>query len=357
MASVPTAHIGFAASHYDDAESSDDLQDAIIAPCGWSSAAKEDACAHCPLFKEIDESSHDINCHAKIAEKIWRDCQPCNGAFPTNLSNRKCLGCGNLQVTCWILHIRRAERCSDRLPAFIDQVLQQWVKEQQLEHPDHSDISSASPRFPRSPLHICALLGFLVLARVYLEMSYNPNALAQPGGQTALHMAAAGAQLPMIRLLLVWGANSEARTASTGRTALQIAAFRGHLEVCKFLIENGASLKAKDSQGKTALELAHAGGHGETAEFLLEAGVRRINLNVQGQTELKARAPTVTADSVSVKLAELSPSALNSPTGSAADWSNDSFSEGEYESGSSDGFESWEELQADSVHFPTDRAQ
>ena len=355
IASIPTAHISFAASHYEDTESSDDLQDAIVVPCGWSSAAKEDVCAQCPLFKEVDES--------KIAEMNWRDCQPCNGASPANLSNRKCPDCGHLQVTCWISHIRRAERCSDRLPALIDQVLKQWVKEQQLEHPDHSDIGSSSSRFPRSPLHICALLGFSVLARVYLEMSYNPNALAQPGGQTALHMAAAGAQLPMIRLLLAWNADLEAKTASTKRTPLQIAAFRGNLEACKLLIENGASLKAKDSQGKTAVELAHAGGHGETAEFLLKAEVGSINLNVQGQTEPKAATPLVTADSESVKLAGLSPSTLNSPTtthptafSSAADWSNDSFSEGEHESGSSDGFESWEELHADSVHFSTDHA-
>lgn len=364
MASIPTAHISFTASHYDDAESIDDLRDAIVTPCGWSSTAKEDACAQCPLFKEADESSHDINCHAKIAEINWRDCQPCNGTSPANLSNRKCPDCGHPQVTCWISHIRRAERCSDRLPALINQVLKQWVKEQQLEHPDHSDTSSSSSRFPRSPLHICALLGFLVLARVYLEMSYNPNALAQPGGQTALHMAAAGAQLPMIRLLLAWNADLEAQTASTKRTPLHIAAFRGNLEACKFFIESGASLKAKDSQGKTAVELAHAGGHGETAEFLLKAEVRSINLNVQGQTELKAPTPPVTADSESVKLAGLSPSALNSRTtthpttfSSAADWSTDSFSEGEHESGSSDGFESWEELHADSVHFSTDRAQ
>jgi hypothetical protein len=362
MASIPTAHIDFVASHYDDAESSDDLQDAIVAPCGWPSATDEDACARCPLFKGIDEPSHDIKCHAEVAEISWRDCHPCNGASPADLGNHKCLDCGHLQVTCWILHIRRAERCNDRLPASINQVLKQWVKEQQPEHPDHSEIGSSSPRFPRSPLHICALLGFLVLARVYLEMSYNPNVLAQPGGQTALHMAAAGAQLPMIGLLLAWDADLEAKTASTRRTALQIAASRGHLEVCKFFIENGANLKATDSQGKTAVELAHAGGHEETAEFLLKAEVRSINLNVQGQTELKAPTPPVTADSESVKLAI--PSALNSPTtthptafSSAADWSNDSFSEGEYESGSSDGFESWEELHADPVHFSTNRAQ
>jgi hypothetical protein len=359
MASMPTAHIDFAASHYDDAESSDDLRDAIVAPCGWSSATKEDACVRCPLFKRIDESSHDINCHAEIAETSWRDCQPCNEASPANLGNRKCPDCGHLQVTCWIWHIRRAERCNDRLPAFIDQVLKQWVKEQQLEHPDHSQMGSSSPRFPRSPLHICALLGFLVLARVYLEMSYNPNTLAQPGGQTALHMAAAGAQLPMIGLLLAWNADLEAKTASTRRTALQIAAFRGHLEVCKFFVENGASLGAKDSQGKTAVELAHAGGHGETAEFLLKAEMRSINLNVHGQTELKAPTPPVAADSESVKLAPSDSPTTTHPTAfsSAADWSNDSFSEGEYESGSSDGFESWEELHAESVHFSTDRAQ
>jgi hypothetical protein len=363
MVSMPTAHISFAASHYDDVESGDDLQDAIVAPCGLPSAAKEDACAHCPLFKEMDESSHSINCHAKTAEISWRDCQLCNRAFLAGLSNRECLDCGHLQVTCWILYIRKAESCSGMLPAFINQVLKQWVKEQQIEHPDHSDhsdISSASQRFPRSPLHICALFGFSVLARVYLEMSYNPNALAQPGGQTALHMAAAGAQLPMIRLLLAWNAGLEAKTASTGRTALQIAAFRGHLEVCKFFLENGANLKVKDSQGKTAVELAHAGGHGETAEFLLRAEVMSIDLNVQGQTELRAPTPPITAGSESVKLAVLSSSTLNGPTtthptvfSSAADWSNDSFSEGEYESASSDGFESWEELRVDS----TDRAR
>jgi hypothetical protein len=281
--------------------------------------------------------------------------------FPSDLANRKCPGCGSLQATCWILHVQRAERCSHTLPAFIDRVLQQWVKEQQLEHSDHYDISSATPRFPRSPLHVCALLGFFVLAKVYLEMSYNPNALAQPGGQTALHMAAAGGQLLVARLLLAWGADLDAKTASTGRTALQIAAFRGHLEVCKFLIENGASLKAKDSQGKTAVELAHAGGHGETAEFLLEAGVRSINLNAQGHTELKVPAPSLTTDSVPVKLAALSLSALNKPSAthlkvfsSAADWSNDSFSEGEYESGSSSSCESWEELHSDSVHSSTE---
>jgi hypothetical protein len=128
--------------------------------------------------------------------------------------------------------------------------------------------------------------------------------------------------------------------------------------VCKFLIENGASLKAKDSQGKTAVELAHAGGHGETADFLLKAGVRNINPNVQGQTELKTPTPPFVAHSGPVKLALLSPPALNRPTtthpeafSSAADWSNDSFSEGEYESGSSDSFESWEELHADSAPF------
>jgi hypothetical protein len=199
-------------------------------------------------------------------------------------------------------------------------------------------------------LHICALFGFLVLARVYLEMSYNPNALAQPGGQTALHMAAAGAQLPMVRLLLAWDADLEAKTASTRRTALQIAAFRGHLDVCKFLIENGASLRAKDSQGKTAVELARAGGHGETAEFLFKAGVKNVNPNVQPQTEPKTTTPPVAADSRPVKLALLSSPALNRPTTthpeafpSAAEWSNDSFSEGEYESGSSDSSESWED--------------
>ena len=199
---------------------------------------------------------------------------------------------------------------------------------------------------------------FRSLARVYLEMSYNPNALAQPGGQTALHMAAAGAQLPMVRLLLAWDADIEAKTASTRRTALQIAAFRGHLDVCKLLIENGASLKAKDSQGKTAVELAHAGGHGETAEFLLKAGVRKVNPNTQGQTELKTPTPPIAADSRPMKLVLLSPPALNRPTmthpeglPSAADWSNDSFSEGEYESGSSDSSESWEDtLPARQLH-------
>src|SRR5204863_9157399 len=110
---------------------------------------------------------------------------------------------------------------------------------------------------------VSALLGFFVLAKVYLEMSYNTDALAQPGGQTALHMAAAGGQLPVARLLLAWGADLEAKTASTGRTALQIAAFRGHLEVCKFLIEYGSSLNAKESKGNIEVERAIEGVQGE----------------------------------------------------------------------------------------------
>ena len=92
--------------------------------------------------------------------------------------------------------------------------------------------------------------------------------------------------------------------------------------------------------------------------------VRSIDLNVQGHTGLKPPAPALTAESVPMKLAALSLSALSSRTAthftassSAVDWSNDSFSEGEYESSSSGSYESWEGPHPDSVHLSPSRLQ
>jgi hypothetical protein len=187
---------------------------------------------------------------------------------------------------CWVCHYRRAEPHSDVLPRLLDRCLDDWARSGEGEQCDLKSKNRHPPNFLRSPLHFCSATGFEISTRAYLEMGYNPNALAQPSGQTALHLAVAGGQLDTIKLLLDWGADLEIPTFTTRRTPLHIAAFRGCLDICIFLLEAGASLKATDQQWQSSLQIAASNGYVDICKLLIEKGADVKVRDCQGRTAL-----------------------------------------------------------------------
>jgi hypothetical protein len=227
-------------------------------------------------------STESLQRSEKIAEDSLRyliaSSQPPSTGQPTYpcLPNDQILR--EIRQGTWIVHYRFAEAYSDILVGLLDEYLQIWELDGYK-----LDVSSLAAnfqpfKFVRSPLHFCAAFGCERLGQVYLQMGYNPNLIAHPGGQSPLHLAAAAGHLGMVKLFLGRGANIETRTVTTGRTALLLAAFRGQGAAVTLLLEAGAAIDAQDDQGLTASELASTSGYDQTATFVLGLKLGRMSL-------------------------------------------------------------------------------
>jgi ankyrin repeat protein len=116
------------------------------------------------------------------------------------------------------------------------------------------NIEAKEDIYGRTALHLAAIDGHEVAARLLLEKGANIHA-EKEDGWTALHLAAWNGSEAVARLLLEKGADIEAKNSSHGRTALHLAALGGQKVIVRLLLVKGADATAMDAHGWSALHL------------------------------------------------------------------------------------------------------
>ncbi|CEL11527.1 hypothetical protein ASPCAL14629 [Aspergillus calidoustus] len=137
------------------------------------------------------------------------------------------------------------------------------------------------------PLHIAALHGNAVSARLLLDAGANINAVAA-NGATALLMAVEDERrYDVLVFLLSHGADTEIAD-DMGRTPLISAAGLGKEETVRVLLEHGASTKREMCYGYTALFAAlRDPGHPRIVQLLLKHGAEVDHRDIDGLTALR----------------------------------------------------------------------
>lgn len=121
---------------------------------------------------------------------------------------------------------------------------------------------SAADRQQLQPLHICAQLGLVELARWLVSEGAAVGAVAN--GQVALHFACVHGELVFAQWLAEEGADVHCR-ADNGAAPLHGACQEGHLEVARWLLDAGAAVDPPDEDGSVPLHAACQEGHAEAA--------------------------------------------------------------------------------------------
>jgi len=135
---------------------------------------------------------------------------------------------------------------------------------------DSPDLIKAKDSSGKTPLHLAAARGQVMVATFLLEHSADREA-TDISGQTPLSEAAANGHRTMVELLLQSHASAQSADRG-GETALHWAAGRGFRSIVELLLAHGAEVNAKTTAGTTPLHLAVANGFKAVADMLLAHG-------------------------------------------------------------------------------------
>ena len=137
-----------------------------------------------------------------------------------------------------------------------------------------------------SALHICALHGFEIVARLLVEHGADVN-LVTRHGTTALYLACQYNHIPVVLLLLD---KTEAHVDFPDlnrNTPLHAAASNGHVNTVELLLEHEADATAQNNRGETPLHVAARWGYSELVRRLLASGADvNARTDVDGATPL-----------------------------------------------------------------------
>jgi ankyrin repeat protein len=124
----------------------------------------------------------------------------------------------------------------------------------------------------RTPLHIAALIGDVVVAQLLLYSGADID-IQDAQRKTALHLAIEENNIEMIEILLNCKADLSLGNIDSGmnNTPLMDAAHRGNLQLVTMLVSARAAINQQGKQGMSALHLAARKGKTEVVQVLLES--------------------------------------------------------------------------------------
>lgn len=162
------------------------------------------------------------------------------------------------------------------------------VKRIQALIKDSPDLINAKGAESRTPLHLAAEKGQMVVAQFLLDNGAEVEAKDR-FGFTPLHLATRSGHKGMVELLLGHKADVEAADKD-GNRPLHMAAERGYRSVLEILLAHKGDINGKNRYGWTPLHVAAANGYKSIAEALLGSGAEVNVASENRQTPLHVAA-------------------------------------------------------------------
>lgn len=139
------------------------------------------------------------------------------------------------------------------------------------------------------PLHVAAVNGQLLFAKMLLDAGVNPE-LKDYRGYRVLTKAVQTEHVEIVKLLVEYGANiyEVDEVDELPYNILQTAASNGNLNVVQYLLSLGMNINEESKEKNTPLIMASLNGHHDIVSYLLDQGADIEFKNEQGNTALLA---------------------------------------------------------------------